>query len=155
MNRVAVVTGIIVVVIVGAYLIVTLTGNTEEALELNVAGGACTIVTNTTDKDVSVKKNKKVTWAVKNSCTTEQTVMLGNFRTVQTSTRTTCTDPTENTSWPFKEEDQNNRSVTVPSGDTKDIVLKEAKNASEAALTYYFDICVGGVKKDPRLVIEP
>jgi hypothetical protein len=158
MNRVAVVTGIIiVVVIVGAYVIVTMTGNTEEALELNVAGGACTIVTNTADKDVSVKKNKKVTWAVKNACATEQTVMLGNFRTVQASTRTTCTDPTENASWPFRDQDQdqNKRSVTVPAGDTKDIVLMEAKNAGAAALTYYFDICVGGVKKDPRLVIEP
>jgi hypothetical protein len=155
MNKVAVVTGIVVVVIVGAYVLVTLTGNTEEGLELNVAGGACTVVTNATDKDVSVKKNKKVTWAVKNSCATEQTVMLGNFRTVQASTRTTCTDPTENASWPFKDQDQNQRSVTVPSGGTQDIVLKEAKNASNAALTYYFDICVGGVKKDPRLVIEP
>ena len=45
--------------------------------------------------------------------------------------------------------------MTVPSGGSGDIVLKEAKNAGSTKITYYFDICVGGVKKDPELVIEP
>lgn len=156
MKKLAVVTGVIVVVVVGAYLVVTLTGNTEESLDLTVSGTSCTIGTSATDKDVHVTKNKKVTWTVKNSCPSAQTVMLGNFRTSETSTQTTCTEPTEGgADWPFKDEDKKKRDVTVEAGNTGPITLKEAKNAGSTALTYYFDICVGGVKKDPRLVIEP
>ena len=156
MKKLAVVTGILVVVAVGVYLVVALTGNTDKTLDLTGSGSACTIGTSAADKDVEVTKNKKVTWTVKNACASAQTVTLGNFRTVQTSTQAACTNPTEGgAAWPFKDQDQNNRSVTVQPGSTGDIVLKEAKNQSGAALTYYFDICVGGVKKDPRLVIEP
>jgi hypothetical protein len=156
MKKLAVVAGIAVVIIVAAFYVLTQLGNTDTSLDLNVSGGACAIVTNAADKDVHVQKNKKVTWTVKNACPAAQDVMLGNFRTVQTSTRTTCTDATEGgAAWPFKDQDQNNRSVTVQAGQSGDIVLKEAKNAGGAALTYYFDICLGGVKKDPRLVIEP
>jgi hypothetical protein len=155
MKPLAVVAGVVVVIIVGVY-VATIIGNTDTALDLNVTGGACAIVTDAAAKNVSVKKNKKVTWAVKNACPAAQTVMLGNFRTVEASTRTTCTDPTEGgAAWPFKDQDQNNRSVTVQARQTGGIVLKEAKNAGGTALTYYFDICLGGVKKDPRLVIEP
>lgn len=156
MKKLAVVTTIVVVVAVGVYLIVTLTGNTDKTLDLAVSGTACAIATNAADKDVQVTKNKKVTWTVKNACPSAQTVMLGNFRTVQASTRTTCTDPTEGgAAWPFKDQDQNNRSVTVSASATGEIVLKEAKNGGTTALTYYFDICLAGVKVDPRLVIDP
>ena len=154
MNRAALVTGIVVVVAVGVYLIVTLTGNTDKTLDLT--GSPCTIGTSASDKDVQVTKNKKVTWTVKNGCASAQTVMLGNFRTVQTSTQATCANPTEGgAQWPFKAGDENNRSVTVPAGSTGEIVLKEAKNNGTAPLTYYFDICLGSVKADPRLVIDP
>ena len=156
MKKIAVVTGILVVVAVGVYLVVALTGNTDKTLDLTGSGSACTIGTSAADKDVQVKKNKKVTWAVKNACAAAQTVTLGNFRTVQVSTQPTCTSPTEGgAAWPFKDQDQNNRSVTVPAGSTGEIVLKEAKNAGTTSVTYYFDICLGSVKADPRLVIDP
>jgi hypothetical protein len=156
MKALAVVAGVVVVIVIAAFVVMTLLGNTDTTLDLNVSGSACAIVTNTADKDVSVQKNKKITWAVKNACPADQTVMLGNFRTVQASTRTTCTDATEGgAAWPFKDDDQNNRSVTVSSGQSGEIVLKEAKNAGSSPLTYYFDICLAGVKSDPRLVIEP
>lgn len=157
MKQLAVVGGIVVVIIIAVLVVPPLLGNTDTSLDLNVAGGACTIVTSPTAKDVSVKKNKKVTWAVKNACPSAQTVTLGNFRTVQFSSRTSCAEAIEGSPWPFKDQDsdQNRRSVTVEAGRTSDIVLKEAKNAGGAQLTYYFDVCVGGVKKDPRLVIEP
>lgn len=158
MKKLVAVAGIVVLVVVVAFYVITLLGNTETALDLNVGGSTCTIVTNAAQKDVSVKKNKKITWNVKNSCPSAQTVMLGNFRTVQASARTTCTEPTEGgAAWPFKDQDQDqsHRSVTVQAGQTDGIVLKEAKNAGGTALTYYFDICLAGVKSDPRLVIEP
>ena len=156
MKRLAVITGIVVVVVVGVYLVVALTGNTDKTLDLTGSGSACTIGTSAEDKNVSVKKNKKVTWTVKNACTAAQTVTLGNFRKGEISTQPACTNPTEGgAAWPFKEQDQNNRSVTVPAGSTGEIVLKEAKNAGSTPVTYYFDICLGSVKADPRLVIEP
>jgi hypothetical protein len=155
MKQLALVGGIVVVIIVAALYVPTLLGNTDTSLELNVAGGVCTIVTSATSKDVSVKKNKKITWAVSNACPSAQTVMLGNFRTVQGSTRTTCTDATEGAAWPFKDQDQDKRSATISPGQSNGIVLKEARNTSGQQLTYYFDVCLGGVKKDPRLVIEP
>ena len=157
MKKVAIVGGLIIVVaVVGTFLVLPLFGDTTTGLELNVAGGACTIVTNVVDKDVSVKKNKKITWTVKNACPTSQTIMLGNFRVLQPSTVTDCANATAGgAAWPFKDDDQTHRSVTVPSGGSGNIVLKEAKNAGGTPITYYFDVCLGGVKKDPQLVIEP
>ena len=156
MKKLAVVTGILVVVAVAVYLVVALTGNTDKTLDLTASGTACTIGTSTGDKDVEVAKNKKVTWTVKNACASAQTVMLGNFRTVPASTQATCANPTEGSAtWPFKNGDENNRSVTVPAGSTGEIVLKEAKNDGTTKLTYYFDICLGSVKADPRLIIDP
>jgi hypothetical protein len=136
--------------------VITRRGNTETKLDLDVVGGVCTIVTPVAQKDVSVKKNKKITWDVKNACASAQAVMLGNFRLAQASTATDCANPTAGgAEWPFKEQDKDNRSVTVNTGDTGQIELKEAKNDTSAAVTYYFDVCLGGVKKDPRVVIEP
>ena len=156
MKKLAVVTGILVVVAVGVYLVVALTGNTDKTLDLTGSGSACTIGTSAADKDVEVTKNKKVTWTVKNACASAQTVTLGNFRTVQTSTQAACTNPTEGgAAWPFKDQDQNSRSVTVPAGSTGEIVLKEAKNNGTTPLEYHFDICLGSAKADPRLVIDP
>ena len=153
---VVIVVGIVGVLILGGFAALPWFGDTSTSLELNVAGGACTIVTNVVDKDVSVKKNKKITWTVKNACPTAQTVMLGNFRVTQPNTLTDCTSATTGgAAWPFRDQDKNNRSVTVPSGNSGDIVLKDAKNEGSTKITYYFDICVGGSKKDPQLVIDP
>jgi hypothetical protein len=155
MKTLAVVAAIVVVVAVVAFYLLS-RGDTNTALDLNGTVSTCTIVTTAANKDVSVKKNNKVTWTVTNACPAAQTVMLGNFRTLQASTPPTCADPTEGgAAWPFKDQDQNNRSVTVAAGQSDNIILKEAKNAGSTALTYFFDVCVGGVKMDPRLVIEP
>jgi hypothetical protein len=161
MKRLAAVAGVVVVIVVVAFYVVTWWGDTETSLALSGTGSACMIVTQTEQKDVKVKRKKKVTWKITNACDTDQTVMLGNFRTVQTSARMTCTEATENAEWPFKTQDQdpNQRSKTVnkgtPTNPTRgEIVLKDAKDTS-IQLDYFFDICLGGVKKDPRLVIEP
>ncbi len=51
--------------------------------------------------------------------------------------------------------DQSMRQVYVPAGETQAITLKEAKNETGNKLTFYFDICMGGKKVDPRLDIDP
>ena len=159
MKNVAIVGGVIVLVLIGVFAAVRFLGkgDTETALELSGTGAACAIVTPAESKNVTVQKNKKVTWHVTNHCDTQQIVTLGNFRTVQAGSATNCTNDTEGgAQWPFKDEDKGNRSVTVPATTGQgDIELKEAKNAGSSQLTYYFDICLGAVKKDPRLVIDP
>ena len=159
MKNLAIAGGVIVLVLIGVFVAVKFlaAGDADTALELSGTGAACAIVTPAQSKDVTVQKNKKVTWHVTNHCDTQQTVTLGNFRTVQTGSASNCTNDTEGgADWPFKDQDKGNRSVTVAATTGKDdIVLKEAKNAGSASVTYYFDICLGLVKKDPRLIIDP
>ena len=126
-------------------------------LTLEMSGSACVITTPINDKDVAVKKNKKITWTVRNSCTTDQFVSIGNVRAQPGENGVTnCKAGMPESPWPFKPQDQARRSVYVPKdGGDEDIVLKEAKNDSGKQDVYYFDVCLGGVKKDPRLVVDP
>ena len=132
-------------------------GNTTTELKLEMSGSACAITTPINDKDVTVKKNKKVTWHVENACTTDQFVSVGNVRPQPGDNGVTnCKAGMAEQYWPFKAQDQARRAVYVPKdGGSEDIVLKEAKNDSGKQDVYYFDICLGGVKKDPRLVVDP
>ena len=131
-------------------------GNTTTELKLEMSGSACAITTPINDKDVTVKKNKKVTWEVENRCTTDQFVSVGNVRDkAEPNGINNCNAGVSESTWPFKKQDQAKRSVYVPAGETEKIELKEAKNESGKQDVYYFDICVGGVKKDPRLVVDP
>jgi len=163
MKKVAIVVGVVIVagiigiLVLGKFGALPFVANdTDTSLELGVAGGACTIMTPVAAKDVSVQKNKKITWTVRNTCPAPQAVLLGNFRVNQPSAVQDCNSATlGGAAWPFKDQDQNNRSVTVAPAGSGDIVLREAKNAGSTRITYYFDICVGGTKKDPQLVIDP
>lgn len=157
MRKLAIVGGLVVAAILaGTLYVINFWGNTEASLVLDDTSGPCTIVTPVAEKDVAVRRKKKITWTITNNCATPQTVMVGNFRTVMASSATTCTSGTAGgEAWPFKrqDEDEKERSVTVKVDDTGDISLKDAKD-TKVDLTYYFDICVGGTKVDPRLVIE-
>lgn len=130
-------------------------GNTESTITLRQpGGGACTITGKETE--VSVKKNKKITWTVINHCGTAQTVSLGNFRTSAAGTQTNCATATEGgASWPFQGPDAlATRQVTVNPGDD-DNITQRAKNLGSSPVEFHFDICLGGTKIDPRLVIDP
>lgn len=89
-------------------------GNTESTITLRQpGGGACTITGKETE--VSVKKNKKLTWKVVSYCATAQTVSLGNFRITAAGAQTNCTGATEGgATWPFQGADgAADRQVTV------------------------------------------
>lgn len=130
-------------------------GNTESTITLRQpGGGACTITGKETE--VSVKKNKKLTWKVINHCATTQTVSLGNFRTPAVGTQTNCTSATEGgATWPFQGADgAADREVTVDPADDGDIEQR-AKDLGSSPVEFHFDICLGGTKVDPLLVVDP
>ena len=130
-------------------------GNTESTITLRQpGGGACTVTGKETE--VNVKKNKKITWKVVNYCATAQTVSLGNFRTTAAGTQTNCTSPTEGgATWPFQGADGTaDRQVTVDPADDGDIKQK-AKDLGSSPVEFHFDLCLGGRKVDPRLVVDP
>ena len=156
-NKAVIVGGLVLVV--AAFTIfytVDIFGNTTTELKLEMSGSACAITTPINDKDVTVKKNKKITWEVENACSTDQFVSVGNVRAkAEPNGVNNCNAGVPEPTWPFKTQDQARRAVYVPAGKTEKIELKEAKNDSGKQDVYYFDICVGGVKKDPRLVVDP
>ena len=154
----AVVVGTLVLVVAAftIFYTVDIFGNTTTELKLEMSGSACTITTPINDKDVAVKKNKKITWEVENACSTDQFVSVGNVRAkAEPNGVNNCNAGVPEPTWPFKQQDQARRAVYVPAGKTEKIELKEAKNDSGKQDVYYFDICMGGVKKDPRLVVDP
>jgi len=158
MNKFLVVGGVVVVVLIVALVLLFKGGNdVDTTLDLNVVGGVCTIVTNAADKDVTVGKNHKVTWTVRNACPADQLVTVGNFRAAPTGSNSDCSAPTEGGgAYPFKAGEEANRSVNAPANTTnRKIEQKEAKDPGTSPATYYFDVCLGTAKKDPKLVIEP
>lgn len=111
---------------------------------------------------VQAKKGGDVIWKISNACPADQTVTLGNIRTVLSSSATDCSQATEGgTAWPFNGNDTNKRTATVkgtqdPSKPNKgEIKLTGAVNTGSTQMSYHFDVCQGGTKADPRLVIDP
>ena len=139
-----------------AAILVLRQGDQTRSLTLAMSGTGCTITTAPADKDFHVGKNHKITYEVKNDCTSDQLVLVGNFRPTQADGGITdCKAGVIESTWPFKNLDQAIRQVYVPAGETQSLSLKEAKNETGNTLTFYFDICMGGKKVDPRLDIDP
>ena len=124
--------------------------------------GVCAITGK--DTEVEVANGKKITWTVRNFCTADQVLTVGNFRQ-GTSTRTDCKEATEGITWPFNSTDKNiNKRQATPKAsngtDPKEgtFKLNDASNTTGKLLVYQFDVCIGtgdGKKVDPRLVIDP
>jgi len=157
-QKLAVGVGVLALGAVAAYVLLQGAGDADKTLTLAMNGTTCTITTASGDKDVEVGKNKKVTWNVKNTCTADQLVVVGNFRPTQSDGAgiLDCKAGVIESTWPFKNlDDQARRQVYVPAGATQALTLKEAKNETGNTLTVYFDICMAGKKVDPRLDIDP
>jgi hypothetical protein len=149
--------GVAVVAVAAVAVVLVTRGNdATKDLKLEMRNGTCTITTPPDDKNVEVGKNKKITWHVQNLCTSDQLVLVGNFRpTPPDGGVLDCKAGIIESTWPFKKLDQSVRQVYVPSSETQDLVLKEAKNETGSTVTFYFDICMAGKKVDPRLDIGP
>lgn len=106
---------------------------------------------------VTVRKNKQITWEVKNGCAQAQTVVVGNVRTDAQTRNTNCEQPTEGgTTSPFQQDDLARRTVTVNAGSDGEIKLKvksrDVLGGNE--LTYYYSFCLGQTVVDPTLIVE-
>ena len=145
----AVVAAVVTVFTVGAFAGFgrDILGNTETAIRLR---GACELFGKETG--VIVKKGKRIKWKVENLCPAPQTVTLGNFRKEAISLKDNCT-----TRWSVlrvalrSSSELANRQSVVPAGETSDKVKFKAKDFPG---TYYFDVCLGTAKVDPRLIID-
>lgn len=108
--------------------------------------------------DVTIKKDKKLSWIIDNQCRNKnELVTVGNFRMAKASSATDCLQPTEGSgvTWPFQEDidDRSKRQGT----DRITLKIKKDSDLPGDRLTYYFDICTGlnaEWKSDPLLVIE-
>jgi len=150
--------GLVAVGAVAAYFLLQGAGDADKDLTLAMTGNpaACAITTSATDKDVLVGKNKKITWHVKNTCTSDQLVLVGNFRPTQPDGGIAdCKAGIIESTWPFKNLDQSVRQVYVPVGETQLLTLKVAKNETTTRVSFWFDICMAGKKVDPRLDVDP
>ena len=150
----AVVAAVVTVFTVGAFAGFgrDILGNTETAIRLRTNSlGACELFGKETG--VIVKKGKRIKWKVENLCPAPQTVTLGNFRKEAISLKDNCNDAMVGTfEWPFDPGPElANRQSVVPAGETSDKVKFKAKDFPG---TYYFDVCLGAAKVDPRLIID-
>ena len=123
-------------------------GDTETAITLR-PHGPCELASKATG--VIAKKGKKVTWIVENECAETQTVTVGNFSlTDNRNAKTTGDCDSPGADFPFED---GNRATSPEAGKTGKIKLK--LKSTTLPQTYYFDVCLGKTKTDPRLIIDP
>jgi hypothetical protein len=153
----AVVAGVVGVTALGWNLF----GDTETEIVLRDEGAVCILTGKQTE--VEVGKNKRLTWKVKNHCSSQQTVAVGNFRTTATGGNPNCSAATEGgATSPFQQDDEARRTAVAGPGteqepnDDEEIQLKVKTRdvLGGSRLRYYFDICLAAAKVDPRLIIE-
>ncbi len=128
-------------------------GNTETAITLR-PHGPCELASKATG--VIAKKGKKITWTVKNECADTQTVTVGNFRLTDNRNENTTGDcESPGADWPFDQdrEQPDNRRTSPGAGAAGHIKL--TVKSTTVPQTYYFDVCLGKTKTDPRLIIDP
>jgi hypothetical protein len=132
--------------------------DTDVTLSVGDGGSACTLGKETV---VRVKRGKTVTWKIRNYCPTPQTVTVGNFRASVDSTARDCAQPTEGSvEFPFTEDARTAavEAAEIEEGENpkpaKADVKMKTKDRGNQEFSYYFDICLGNQKADPRLIIE-
>jgi len=163
------VTGVVVGAALAALAVVfglgvNLFGDTDTTIVVRPDGPNATCIVTGKETEVTVGRNKKINWHVKNFCDASQTLTVGNFRAVGTSGPTDCAAPVAGgATYPFTMDTLAARQSTAsaPSGanpGTGKIQLKVNGGVLGAGmLKYDFDICLGsgsGVKADPQLIIE-
>ncbi len=113
-----------------------------------------------------VHKGAKLSWEIENYCPEgERTIVVGNFRTDSApSTAANC--DAAGAAYPFTDGSLNARSRTLRPAETKsnggikpsdgkiELKVKDRNELGDNELTYHFDICLGGTKTDPTLLVE-
>jgi hypothetical protein len=150
---------VIATIVLGASGLFNIFGDRETDVTLSQeSDGACTLGKETV---VRVKRGKNVKWKIRNYCPSPQTVTVGNFRMAAGSSAGDCSRPTEGEiEFPFTEDE---RTATVEAAEIQegenpdpgktDMTMK-TKDRGNQQFSYYFDICLGNQKADPRLIIE-
>jgi hypothetical protein len=160
----------IAVALVAAAFDVNLFGDTETGVTLSVIKSGAGCVLSGKETEAHVRRNKKLIWKIRNYCTDgAKTVIVGNFRTSPDPVSATdCSAPTSAAvDYPFVEQDLAARSKQVEAGETEsngsidpgeDKLKLKVKDLNipdgQPSLTYYYDLCVGSQKFDPRLEVE-
>jgi hypothetical protein len=126
----------------------------DTTVTLKAQGDDC--VVDSKEREIHVGKGGKVKWKITNSCTVAQIVVIGNFREKEDTDVTNCKPGVlEDDHWPFRVEDQSIKYMYVPAGGSETIELKDAKNNSTTARIEWYDVCAGGKKYDPKLIVDP
>jgi hypothetical protein len=117
------------------------------------------------EPSITAHPDKRLEFEVSNYCGEPQKLVVGNFRTVESPSPAPadCNAPTHGGAPSvFQQDDLLRRTADLGGGSpghpthTK-IKLKIKKNADLPGtdpLTYYFDVCLNGVKADPRLIVQ-
>lgn len=143
-------------------------GNTRSTITLRPDGPSSSCIVTGKETEITVGKNKKLTWNVVNHCPQIQTVSVGNFRAAtEVSVANDCASPVLGTTpYPFTKDTLADRQVEIPARPAtnpnpgqKKLELKvkprDGDNGlPDRELIYVFDICLEGRKADPRLVVE-
>ena len=117
---------------------------------------------------VRVGKSKHLVWDVTNYCTDgPKTVSVGNFSRTAPGTDKPLNCDNPGPDYPFAAENPNPpRSVEIPAAeinsdgsiDPKEgeikLKVKSRGELGQEEILYYFDVCLNGEAKDPKLVIE-
>lgn len=128
---------------------INLFGGRSTRVTLSGPAGGCMLGKETV---VLAKVSEDLSWKITNRCPEGQKITVGNFRTDPRPTQPHCRD--QGTEYPF--EPGRPRTADVPAGGSDKIKLKvkAEKDLPNGAVTYYFDICLGDTKADPKLEIE-
>jgi len=112
-----------------------------------------------------VRQNRKIVWEIANYCGSQQVLTVGNFRTVESPSDlpANCETATHGgAAWLFQDDENNvdRRRRSINAGNPydpkeRDLDLKVKQGLGSAPLDYYYDICLGGTKADPKLIIDP
>jgi hypothetical protein len=139
---------------------------TDVTLSVPMGGSGCVLGKETA---VRVKRNRTLVWKIRNYCTDgAKMVIVGNVRTTSAPPAGDCSAATSGTvDYPFTEQGLSERSQAVEAGEKKsngsidpgDAKLRlKVRNLNipdnDPSVTYYYDICLGDQKSDPRLEVE-
>jgi hypothetical protein len=149
------VAAVVVGAVVGAIVGVLITGaispraGNNPVMHAAGSGQGCSWVSK---PDAKVQAGRTLTVVIHNDCD-DIVASAGNFRHEGTSSPDNCDEAGPD--FPFDDpamKERDRRTIAIPGGESRVLNFKRAVKG--AANKYEYDMCIGGRKLDPRLVIE-